>query len=88
MGAIEKHRDRFTESRVEDEIVVMRIDNGEFFSIAGTGLDIWPLIDGSRDRDALLAELQAAFEAPEGVIGAELDAFLAELADAGLIRRG
>jgi hypothetical protein len=87
MTAIAKHADRFTESLVDDEIVIMRIDNGEFFAIGGTGLEIWPLIDGSRDRDALLAELEGRFEAPPAVIAPDLDAFLAELADAGLIRR-
>jgi hypothetical protein len=85
MTAIAKHADRFTESLVDDEIVIMRTDNGEFFAIGGTGIDIWPLIDGTRDRDALLAELEARFEAAGGAIGPELDAFLAELADAGLI---
>ena len=83
---IEKRLDRFTESLVDDEIVIMRIDNGEFYAIGGTGLEIWPLIDGSRDRDALLAELEDRYEAPGEAIGPDLDAFLAELADAGLIR--
>jgi hypothetical protein len=87
MGLIEKRLERFTESTVEDEIVIMRIDNGEFFAIGGTGLEIWPLIDGSRDRDALLALLEQQFDAPADAIGPDLDAFLAELADAGLIRR-
>jgi hypothetical protein len=66
----------------------MRIDNGEFFSISGTGLDIWSLIDGNRDRAALLAALEAGFDAPQGVIAGELDAFLEELAHAGLIDGG
>jgi pyrroloquinoline quinone biosynthesis protein D len=88
MALIEKRRERFTEATIEDETVVMRIDNGEFFSISGTGLDIWELIDGTRDRDALLAALEAGFDAPQGVIGAELDAFLAELTNAGLIDGG
>jgi hypothetical protein len=86
MTHIEKHKDRFTESVVDDEIVIMRIDNGEFFAIGGTGLDIWPLIDGSRDREALLAELGHRYDAPTETIRPDLDAFLAELADAGLIR--
>jgi pyrroloquinoline quinone biosynthesis protein D len=84
---IEKDIERFTESNVDDEIVIMRIDNGEFFAIAGTGLEIWPLIDGSRDRDALLAALEDRYQAPPGTIAPDLDAFLTELADAGLIRR-
>jgi hypothetical protein len=85
LPTIKKRSDRFTESKVDDEIVVMRIDNGEFFAISGTGAEIWPLINGHRDRQQLLAALEAAFDAPQGAIAGDLDAFLAELAGAGLI---
>lgn len=85
MVAIAKHADRFTEARIDDEIVVMRLDNGEFFSIAGTGRAIWSLIDGTRDRAALLAALSRRFAAPAATLAADLDTFLVELGEADLI---
>jgi len=87
MRTIEKRTGTFTESMLDDEIVVMRTDTGEFFSICGAGLDIWPLIDGTRDRSALLMALEATFDAPERAIADDLDGFLAALAEAGLIER-
>ena len=52
-----KRTDQFSETAIDDEIVVMSLDSGDFFSLTGTARTIWQLIDGSRNRAALLAEL-------------------------------
>jgi hypothetical protein len=88
MTAILKRTDRFTETDIDDEIVVMRLDNGEFFSLSGTGADIWRLIDGSRDRSAVVAALAAEFEGDPASIEADVDAFLVELEGTGLLAGG
>ena len=49
-----KREDRFTEAAIDDEIVVMRLDNGEFFSLSATSAAIWRLIDGTNDRDEIV----------------------------------
>ena len=85
VGAIAKLAEAFTETEIDDEVVLMRLDNGEFFSMTGTGRDIWRLIDGSRDRDAIVASLVAEFDGPADEIGADVDAYLARLRDAGLV---
>ena len=36
MTAITKRLERLTEAEIDDEIVVMLIDKGEFFSLSGT----------------------------------------------------
>ncbi|MFL6730243.1 MAG: PqqD family protein [Sphingomicrobium sp.] len=87
MSSIVKRSDRFTEADIDDEIVVMRLDNGEFFSLSGTSAQIWRLIDGCRDRTALVAALAAEFDADEGRIAADVDAFLVELEESGLLAR-
>lgn len=85
MNAVLKLDDRFTEADIEDEIVVMRLDNGEFFSLSGTGAAIWRLIDGTRDRAALIAALADEFDAEGSEIATDLDAFLIQLRDTGLL---
>jgi len=75
----------FTETAIEDEVVVMHLGSGDFFSLTGSGAVIWRLIDGTRDRGALLAELIAQFGEDEARIAADLDAFVAQLCAAGLI---
>lgn len=85
MTAIIKRSDSFTETAIDDEIVVMKLDTGDFFSITGTGCAIWGLIDGARDRAALVAALAAEFAAGEDEIAGDVDAFLARLAGEGLL---
>lgn len=85
MTAIAKAEGRYSETEIDDEVVVMNLENGEFFSLTGTARAIWRLIDGSRGRDQLLTALAAEFAAEPAEIAADLDPFLAQLARAGLI---
>jgi len=79
-----KRSDRFTETAIDDEIVVMRLDNGEFFALAGSAGAIWRLIDGDRNRAAIVGELEAIYGS-DGQLGDDVDDFLAKLREAGLI---
>jgi hypothetical protein len=85
MTAIAKLTDRFTETEVDDEIVIMRLDNGEFFALSGTAAAIWRLIDGKRDRVALIEAIGAQFEADETQIAADVDEFVGRLKGTGLL---
>lgn len=85
MNAIVKQPDRFSETDIDDEIVVMRLDNGEFFSLAGTAAATWRLIDGKRSREELVAALADRFDGPTADIAADVDDFLAGLRDMGLV---
>ena len=85
MIAIAKVSDRLVQADIDDEIVVMRLDTGEFYSLTGTGASIWRLIDGSRDRDSLVGALAAQFEADKAEITADVDDFLRQLKESGLL---
>lgn len=88
MTAIAKQFERFTETDVDDEIVIMRLDNGEFFSLSGTAAAVWRLIDGVNDRASLLSTLFADFAGPEAQIAADIEQFLDGLRENGLIAEG
>lgn len=85
MAALTKLLGRFTETDVDDEIIVMRLDNGEFFALSGTAAAAWRLIDGKRDRSVLLAVLAAQFAAEEQQIEADIDELLRRLTQSGLV---
>lgn len=80
-----KARDRFTETEIDDEIVVMSLDSGDFFSLTGTARAIWDLLDQELDRDGLVAALAREYGVDPDPVGADVDAFLASLAAAGLL---
>lgn len=85
MTIISKRTGHFTEADIDEEIVVMRLDNGEFYSLAGTAATTWRLIDGTRDRTALIDELAANYDCDKNEIAADLDDFLEALEGMGLI---
>ena len=85
MNRVIKLSERFTEAAIDDEIVVMRVDTGEFFSLTGTAATTWRLIDGNRNRDALLAALADEYSTDEAAIAADVDEFLAQLKETGLL---
>ena len=85
MTAIAKLPERFTETDVDDEVIIMRLDNGELLTLAGTAAHVWRLIDGRRDRAAVLSALAEEFPGSEQQIAAEVDEFLLRLKDNGLV---
>lgn len=85
MGILTKQANRFTETDIDEEIIVMRLDNGEFFSLSGTGAATWRLIDGTRNREALLAALAEEFDGNASGMAADVDEFLSRLRELGLI---
>ena len=87
MSLLAKHPSAFIETLVDDEIVIVSLDQGSFFSLKDTGRAIWEKIDGNRSRDAILAELQAEYDAPQDVLERDLDSFLDEITAAGFVRR-
>ena len=75
----------FAETRIDDEIVIMNLASGDFFSLQDSAAAIWDLLDGSRNRAAVLSALAGEFDAPEGELARDLDSFLGELRAGGLI---
>ena len=88
MSALAKAVGHFSETLIDDEVVVMSLDSGDFFSLSGTARDVWELIDGTRDRAAITDVLAQQYAGPREAIAGEIDAFLAQLAGAGLLAAG
>ena len=80
-----KLADRFSDTTVDDEVVVMHLASGDFFSLKDSAKAIWQYIDGVRSRDAIVAELARDYGMAPQQIAPEVDDFLARLRDAGLL---
>lgn len=88
MTILTKRSDRFSETTIDDEVVVMHLASGDFFSLTDSAKAIWDHIDGVRTRDALIADLAHDYDLTPEEIAPDVDAFLASLDDAGLLARG
>jgi hypothetical protein len=86
--AIEKLADAFRATTIGDEIAVMRLADGDFYSLTGTARAIWELIDGTRDCAAIVGELAQRYCATPEAISAEVERFVRELRAAGLLADG
>ena len=75
----------FAETRIDDEIVIMNLASGDFFSLQDSAAAIWDLLDGTRDRAAVLAALCGQYDAPQADLARDLDRFLDDLRSGGLI---
>lgn len=75
----------FSQTIIDDEIVVMSLESGDFFSLTGTARAIWERLDAKPTRAALLAGLAEEFDADEVTIASECDRFLDQLRAARLL---
>lgn len=80
---LRKLTDAFSETAIGDEIVVMSLSSGDFFSLEDTGRAIWLLIDGTRDEAGLLATLAEQYGGD--VDRGEVVQFLTALREAGFL---
>lgn len=80
-----KRADRFIETEIDDEVVLMDLDSGNFFSLSGTALAIWRAMDEADDRSALIARLAQAYGAGEADVAGDVDSFLGDLAATGFL---
>ncbi len=85
---LRKCPENFAETAIDDEVVLMDMTNGDFFSIKDTGLAIWNLIDGSRGRDDVLATLADSYSVAADEIAADVDDFLTQVQAAGFVAAG
>lgn len=73
--------------RLDGETILINFDSGEYFSFRGSSADILWLIDAGVDRRHWLSLLRDAFRDSiiDSDIEPDIDAFLSDLADAGVI---
>lgn len=95
MGAVTKTSGRYRRAkdvvlrRIAGETLLVPICNrladlACVYVLHGSGEFLWERMDGTRSREDLVRELVDQYEVPESEAGADVDAFLAELAEAGL----
>jgi hypothetical protein len=84
-GIPKKIVDSYVETEIDEEIVVLRLSDGDIFSMVGTSREVWRCIDGERTAAAIAGELAQRHGATDDVVAADVDGFIAELCDAGLV---
>lgn len=84
---IVKNTDQIVESMVDGELLLMNIAVGRFQGLKGTGLAIWRELDRDDDVARIKATLAERYDIAPAACAVQVDAFLAELEQAGLVLR-
>jgi len=80
-----KIADRFVETQIDDEVIVLRLSDGDIFSLVGTSREVWDCIDGQKTAAAIASELSARHAAAADTVADDVAGFIAELKDAGFV---
>jgi hypothetical protein len=69
----------------DDEVVILDMKSGTYFSLRGSGVDVWKLIEANASVAMISEALGERYEAPSSEIATALDSLLGELAESGLV---
>lgn len=70
----------------DNEIIIVNLYNGNYYSLRDTASVIWKLLNQKPDYHALLETTAKAYQLPSGSVAAGLDAFLEQLLKDKMIR--
>lgn len=73
--------------KVGGEVVILDFDSSQYLTISGSGVLLFELLREEQDSDELVAALLATFEVDEDTARRDVDGFIADLSDAGLLAR-
>jgi hypothetical protein len=71
--------------KVGGEVVILDFDSSRYLTVTGSGVLLFELLREEHDRDELVAAVLAAFEVDADTARRDVDAFIADLSDAGLL---
>jgi hypothetical protein len=78
--------DELTWREVDDEIVALDLRSSRYFSVNGTGSDLWKeLAGGGATRQGLVETLAARYDVDTAQAETDVDEFLRDLAEKGLL---
>jgi uncharacterized NAD(P)/FAD-binding protein YdhS len=70
---------------VDDEVVALDLDTARYLATNRTGALLWDQLAAGATRETLVARLVETWDLDEARAAADVDAFLAMLADRGLL---
>ena len=71
--------------KLDNEVMIVNLEKGNYYSLTGTGATIWDLIVSGRTEAAILDEVMASYSGDSGDIRRNLDSFVSELCAEQLI---
>ena len=77
--------DEVSSEVIDDEVMIMNLANGKYYSMQGSGLEIWEALREGQCTATIAARLVAGHAGDSEVIGAEVSRLVSELEQEGLV---
>jgi hypothetical protein len=87
-GANLIHAHNVVHETLDGETIVIHLETGSYYSLTGSGAEIWTLVGTGSQVSDVCTELARRHDHPEADIRREVEAFLADLEREGLIEPG
>jgi hypothetical protein len=89
MGLTEKYRigKDISWRQIDDEIIILNLETGDYFSLNETGADILKAIAEAKSLSSLLTEQQQEFDEPAEKLEANIKNLLEDLLDNKIIEK-
>jgi len=72
---------------VDDELVMMSVEHGQYYGLGGIGPRVWELIEQPLSFNQLVDQILEEFEVERAVCEQDLGEFLKQMEQLGLIKR-
>ena len=72
---------------IDDEMVMMSVEHGQYYGLGGVGPRVWELIEQPQTMDQLVDQILEEFEVEREVCEKDLTEFLAQMEQLGLVER-
>ena len=69
----------------DNEVVLINLENGNYYSIQGVAAEIWNLVEGSIGVNEIIKYIMSRYQGVQNDVAQAVDLFLAELSQDGLI---
>ena len=73
---------------IDGETIVIHMGTGTYYSLEGTGAEVWALVESGLARGDVVAGVQQRFDGDSALVEQSVLAFLDELIDEGLVVAG
>ena len=71
--------------RIDGDIIVLDLTSSQYFTVTGSGVLLYDLLETGATEDDLVAAMLAEYEVDEAVARADVAGFVQKLTDAGLV---
>ena len=76
----------FVATEMDGDLVMMSIENGEYYGLTGIAPRIWDVLGSPHTVKELLDELLQQYDVAEMVLAADVDLFLSDMKQNGLVQ--